>query len=94
MHTYNSAAFGDCVSAHRVCVHIFNVLDTGTVNASRYAQPNNATECSCGIHIDSSNNDELGTTTILLPFDIDTSNKSPNHDVPHLVLPIATVVHP
>ena len=86
MHTYNSAAFGDCVSAHRVCVHIFN--------ASRYAQPTNATEYSYGIHIDSSYNDELFPTTISLPFDIFTSNNSPNYGVSYPALPITTVVHP
>ena len=92
--TCNSADFGGYVSAHRVCVKIFNALDVGAVNASRCAQPNNATKCSDGIHIDSSNNDELVPTTMLLPFDIATSNNSPNYGVPYLVLPIVTVVHP
>ena len=94
VHTYNSTAFSDCVSAHQVCVQIFNVLDAGTVNASRYAKNNNATECSYGIHIHSSNNYELAPSTISLPFDIVTSNDSPNYGVPHLLLPIVTVVHP
>ena len=61
------------MSAHRVCVQIFNVLDVVTVNIGKYTQLDTIPEYSYGIKIDRSHNDELAPATFVLPFDIVTS---------------------
>ena len=94
MHTYNSAFFDDCVAAHRVCVQIFNEIEDGMINAGKYSQPDDHTQCSYGTHIDNKQNDEMATTTVAPPFDIVTSSSSPTYGESHLVLFIATVVDP
>ena len=94
MHTYNSDSFGDYVAAHRVCVQIFNEVEDDIINASKYAQPDDNTQCCYGTHIDDKQNDEMDPTTVTLPFDIVTSSNSSIYGAPHLVLSIMTVVDP
>ena len=94
MYSYNSAVFGECVSAHRISVHILNVLDGGTVNDVKYATPNQTPDCSYGIHIDSLHNNDTDSTIVTLPFNIVTSQDSPAYGSANIILPIATVMYP
>ena len=94
VHTYKSASYGDCVSAHQISVKIFNALDEGKVNAGKYENPGTILECSYGINIDSSKNDELAPTIFLLPLDIVISCDLPTYSATNLVQTIVTVAHP
>ena len=64
------------------------------MNADKYATPNQTLDCSYSINIDSMHNDEANPTTIVLSFNIRTSQDSPTDGSANLILSIATVMHP
>ena len=93
VYIYNAASYGDCVLAQRVCVQIFKKAEAGTVNSGKYLPPEPSQACIFGTHIDSSYNNELASTTIELPSDIISSQRSPCYGDTMLTLPISTIMH-
>ena len=58
-YVYDSSAYGNFVSAHRVYFQMFKVMEVGAVNSIEYKRPDIQLDCSYGRSINESNNDEF-----------------------------------
>ena len=87
--SYNSATYGDCISASRVC---FKISLTSDIMPMSNAAPDISNSPSYGLYIDSRNNDDL--TCPSFPFTADVSVVCPisQNYAPVTSLPIAMIL--
>ena len=63
-HVYNSASYGDCVSAHRIYFQVFKFTEAGTENSGKCEIPSTPMDCGYNKYINVSHSDKLQDISI------------------------------